>query len=103
MSYSLDLRKKAMEKLAAGQSIRKTAQDLGIHFTTVQEWKKRKDLAPTKRTTSNNKKIDDVALLEDVRLYPDAYQYERAKRLGCSTSGIFFALRRLGITYKKNT
>ncbi|WP_442780629.1 IS630 transposase-related protein [Avibacterium sp. 21-599] len=50
---------------------------------------------------SKQQKIDDTELLEDVRLYPDAYQYERAKCLGCSTSGIFFTLWHLGITYKK--
>lgn len=47
-----------------------------------------------------SKKVDDAALLEDAHL-PDTYQYERALRLGCSQSGIFFALRRLATTLKK--
>jgi hypothetical protein len=37
-----------------------------------------------------------------VEIYPDAYQYERAERLGCSQRGIGEALKRLKITYKKN-
>ena len=34
---------------------------------------------------------------------PDAYQYERAVRLGVSQRAIGNALKRLGISYKKNT
>ncbi len=41
-------------------------------------------------------------LAQDVKDHPDAYQCERAKRLGVSTQGINHALRRLGVTYKKN-
>ena len=41
--------------------------------------------------------------MEDVKKYPDAYNYERAQRLNVSTSGIYCALRRLEISYKKNT
>ncbi len=40
-------------------------------------------------------------LAQEVKDHPDAYQYERAKRLGVSTQGINHALRRLGVTYKK--
>ncbi len=40
-------------------------------------------------------------LAQDVKDHPDAYQCERAKRLGVSTQGINHALRRLGVTYKK--
>ncbi|SFI79179.1 IS630 transposase-related protein, partial [Nitrosomonas sp. Nm34] len=40
-------------------------------------------------------------LAQDVKNYPDAYQYERAKRLGVSKQGINHALKRLSVTYKK--
>ncbi len=43
-----------------------------------------------------------VALARDVRAHPDAYQYERARRFGVGVQGINHALRRLGVTYKKN-
>ncbi len=42
-------------------------------------------------------------LKQDIVDYPDAYQYERAERLGVSQIGIWHALKRLGVTYKKNT
>jgi hypothetical protein len=41
-------------------------------------------------------------LAQDVKNNPDAYQYERAKRLGVSKQGINHALKRLGVTYKKS-
>ena len=43
------------------------------------------------------------ALKIDIEEYPDAYQYERAERFGVSQKGIYEALKRLGVTYKKNT
>ncbi|MGP9715888.1 IS630 transposase-related protein, partial [Psychrobacter sp. AOP22-C1-22] len=33
---------------------------------------------------------------------PDDYQYERARRLNCSKTGIYHALKRLGISQKKD-
>ncbi|WP_222430259.1 IS630 transposase-related protein [Gillisia sp. Hel_I_86] len=33
---------------------------------------------------------------------PDHFQYERAKKFGVSQSAIYYALRRLKISYKKN-
>ena len=46
-------------------------------------------------------KIDMEALKQDAEVYPDAYQYERAKHLGVSQRGIGYALKRLGISRKK--
>ena len=40
------------------------------------------------------------ALKQDIETYPDAYQFERAKRLGVSSGGIFHALKRLKVTYQ---
>ena len=40
-------------------------------------------------------------LSEDVEDFPDAYQRERAERLGVSKSAIYYALKRLNITFKK--
>lgn len=46
-------------------------------------------------------KIPDDVLLNDVKEHPDDYQYERARRLNCSKTGIYHALKRLGISQKK--
>ncbi len=48
-------------------------------------------------------KLDMEALEQDVKEYPDAYQYERASRLGVCQRAIGYALERLKVSYKKNT
>ena len=40
--------------------------------------------------------------IKDVERHPDDYMYERAQRFGCSKSGIEAALKRLGISQKKD-
>ena len=47
-------------------------------------------------------KIIPSALKEDVEKYPDAYQFDRAERFDVSVVAICYALKRLGVTYKKN-
>ena len=42
------------------------------------------------------------ALKLDVEQYSDAYQFERATRLGVSEYCVWYALKCLGVTYKKN-
>jgi hypothetical protein len=48
-------------------------------------------------------KIDMEALKKDVEDYPDAYHYERANRLKVPQRTIGYALKRLGVTYKKTS
>ncbi|WP_413191391.1 IS630 transposase-related protein [Psychrobacter sp. AT9] len=68
--------------------------------TTIQNWK-RLVHSRTTRQTKPYKILDDV-LLNDVKEHPDDYQYERARRLNCSKTGIYHALKRLGISQKKD-
>ena len=42
-------------------------------------------------------------LKEDVALHPDAYQWERAQRLNVGQPAIHYALKRLNISFKKNS
>ena len=43
-------------------------------------------------------KIDLAKLAQDVRDYPDAYQFERAERFEVTHKAIRQALRKLGVT-----
>ena len=102
MTYSLDFRfkvlnVKAKEKLTFAEVARRF--DVGL--ASVVRW----SVNPAPRKTRNKPptKLDMEALQKDILLYPDAYQYERATRLKVSKSGIWHALRRLKITYKKNS
>lgn len=101
MTYSLDFRRKVMSvKSKEGLSFAKTAQRFCVGLASVVRWSKK--LEPQTKRYKPATKIDMEALKEDIKLYPDAYQYERAERFGVSTNGIGYALRRLGVTYKKN-
>ena len=47
-------------------------------------------------------KLDMIQLAKDVELAPDAYQWERAKRLGIAERTIGYDLQRLRVSYKTN-
>jgi len=82
-----------------GLSIAQVAARFCVGIASVTRWLKN----PNPKLTRNKPatKIDMIALARDVREFPDAYQAERARRLGVSEKGIGHALRRMGISYKK--
>jgi transposase len=101
MTYSIDFRKKALEIRAKEKlSISKTAKRFGNCSTTIVNLVK--NIVPKLGRNKRAIKIDMNKLVEDVKEYLDSYNHERANRLGVSTRGIGHALKRLGITYKKN-
>lgn len=100
MAYPKEYRQLALDKIAQGKSIRTVAKELNVSTRTIQNWKE----SPVRKIrTFTPYKIQNDALKHDVEMYPDAYQYERAMRLKCSKSGISSALKRLGITQKKDS
>lgn len=101
MAYSLDFRKKVMNvKTREELSLARVAKRFAIGLSTLVRWTKRLEAKKTRNKPCS--KIDMNKLKEDLELYPDAYGYERAERLGASKTGIWYALHRLGVTYKKN-
>jgi len=101
MTYSLDFRKKVLETRAReGLSFAKTAKRFGVSVNSLFLWSK--NLEPKRTKNKPSLKIDPEALLEDIKKNPDAYNYERAKRFNVSAPAIFYAMKRLGFTYKKN-
>jgi transposase len=102
MTYSLDFRRKVLSvREKEGLTIADVAARFCVGVATVVRWLQR--VEPQRTRYKPATKIDRIALARDVREYPDAYQSERAKRLGVSEKGIGHALRRMNITYKKNT
>jgi transposase len=98
--YNLYFIKKILS-LRSSLSIRKIANQFNISTRTIQNWEQGK--LPTGRRNKPNIKLDIAKLIEDVNLYPDSYQYERAARLKVSEKCIWYNLKKLGITYKKNS
>lgn len=100
MTYSRDLRKQVLKSIANGMGIREASRFYGISLNTIMQWKR--NSIETKKRQFKPLKVNDQALRDDVKQYPDAYQYERAQRLGVSPSAIGYALRRLKISVKKD-
>jgi len=102
MTYSHDFRDKVLKiRKEEKVSIRKLSKRFGIGPTTIMNW----IIDPVAKKTRNKPatKIDMEALKKDVGERPDAYLMERAKTFKVSSRCIFYALKRLGIAYKKNT
>ena len=93
MAYSPDFRKKVLETLSRGLSVRTTAALFGIHFTTIQNWKKHPEKAKTPQKRPP-KKIRTEELLADIEMYPTDYLSERAKRFKCIPVAIRKAMLR---------
>ena len=102
MTYSLDFRQKVMDyKTKKGLTFEQTSHHLDIGIRTLFRWSI--SLSPCNKRQKPATSIDKDALKHDVRNSPDAYQWERALRFGVHQSTMYYALKRLGISYKKNT
>lgn len=101
MAYSLDFRKQVFKvKNKEKLTFQETSDRFGITIRSLFRWSNR--LEPKLKRDKPATKVDMKKLAKDVKKNPDAYQYERADRLGVTQSAIFYALQRLGISVKKN-
>src|SRR5699024_3033865 len=100
MTYSLDFRKQVLKSLDEGMTFAEAAEFYNLSLTTIENWKRRVHSKTTRQTKPY--KIPDDVLLNDVKEHSDDYQYERARRLNCSKTGIYHALKRLSISQKKD-
>ena len=101
MTYSADFRAQVIKSVKnKDMSIREACTFYNISKTALQRWLKNPSIKQTRNKPPS--KIPNDVLLKDVEQYPDDYMYKRAHRLNCSKSGIEIALKRLGISQKKD-
>jgi len=101
MTYSVDFRRKVLAiKERENLTFEEAAERFGVGKASLVRWSSR--LEPCRTRHKPAAKIGDEDLRRDVELYPDAYQHERAARLGASQQGVCSALKRLGVSRKKN-
>jgi transposase len=104
-AYSLDLRERVVEhvkrhgnKLAASKLYR-------LHRGTIDQWleydREYKSLVPRK-APGRRSRVDALKLKEYINRHPDHYLREIAQEFGVSYVAIHNALKRLGISRKKN-
>ena len=101
MTYSADFRAQVIKSVKnKDMSIRQACTFYNVSKTALQRWLKNPNIKQTRDKSPT--KIPNEALLTDVKQHPDDYLYERARRFNCSKTGMHTALKRLGISQKKD-
>ena len=101
MAYSLDFGQRVFFiKEKRGLTFEETSEIFSVDIRTLFRWQRRIDPKMTRDKPAT--KIDMDALQEDLQDNPERFQYERAQDYGVSQAAIFYALKRLKISRKKN-
>ena len=107
MAYSNEVKRLAMKYIHVDKRTQiYTCEHLLISLTTLKTWLRLYEegtLYEVKPRSREGRKIDDKALIAYVLEHPDAYLSEISCVFGVTDSGIYRALKRLGVSYKKNT
>jgi transposase len=101
--YSIDLREKAL-KYKETHSEAETSEIFGVSVSAIREWgkiQKEQGNVKPKELERSGRKIKDAELKADVASYPDDFNWERAKRFGCTEEAIRKAMKRNKLTRKK--
>lgn len=101
MTYSLDLRQRVVKFVENGGSKAEASRRYEVSRWCVQDWCQRPNLAP-KKVKRRSRKLDWEALRRDVQENPDALLRERAEHFGVHINAIWYALKEMEQTYKKN-
>ncbi len=101
MTYSLDLRERAVSYVRTGGAQVEACRLFGIGRKTLYNWLHAQDLRP-RPSGPRRRKLDKALLAAHVRDYPDALLRERAAAFGVHINAIWVALRQMKIS-KKNS
>lgn len=102
MPYSLDLRKRVIDYIENGGSVTKAAKLFQVGRASIYRWLNRETLEATK-VKRRKRKLDWLALENDVTENPESRLIDRAKKFSVRPSAISYALRQMKITRKKNS
>lgn len=103
MAYSKDLRKKVID-YRKNHTLEKTYETFGVSKTTILDWEqlyKETGSLDKRPLNRSHKKINPVELAKYIVENPDHYLIEIAKYFNCSTTAVFYALKKQSITLKK--
>ena len=103
--YSVDLRERVLNYLEKNQNKKDASLVFQVGIATIYRWVSRKKekghIQPLHRKYAY-KKIDDQKLIQYVEMHPDQFLSEIANHFKLTPQAIFYALKRLKITRKKN-
>ena len=101
MTYSSDLRRHVLSiRKKEGLTYAETSKRFGIGVASLTRWNNK--IEPKAHRDNRPRKIDLEKLRLDVENDPDAFQYERAERFGVHPKSMWSALKKIGVSYKKN-
>lgn len=104
MTYSHDLRTKALDYIENGGSKAEASRIFGVTTQTLFNWIKRRregKLSPSRKKERLPYKIEEKKLKDYIKANPDSYLREIAQELGLAISTVFYGCKRLKITLKK--
>ena len=104
-AYSIDLRDRVLKYLESNNDKKLATSLFSIGISTIYRWiklKKETGSCQAKKRKFAYKYIDDEKLRKYVDEHPDDFLWEIAQHFSVTRQGIFYALRRLKITRKKN-
>ncbi len=104
MTYSLDLRKRVLDFIAAGGGKTEASRRFSVARPTLYKWLNADDpLKPEKPGPRRPRSLDPDALRKHVADFPDQTYSERAAHFGVSKSCVHYGLKRIGCTRKKKS
>ena len=105
MSYSSDMRNRALKLISSGKKISEVSALFGVHRQTLHRWQReasRGQVCAGRPGPRGNRLVCEKALKQAIKARDDARLIELADHFGVHPSTISKALKRLGITRKKN-
>ena len=101
MTYPLQFRQKVFStKEKYHLTFEQTSQRFDVPIRALLRWQRK--MAPCMTRDTPATRLDMAQLAKDGEMAPEAYQWERAKRLGVAERTIGYGLQRLKVSYKKN-
>ena len=104
MSYDIKFRERTLAYYEKGHGWDATIETFAISGSTLLSWLKKSDASSLADVPSKSypRKIPNDELRSYVADHPDAYQSEMTEYFDCSQQAICKALKRIGITRKKD-
>lgn len=103
MGYSEDLRKRVIQFVQDGGSKVAASELFEVGESTIYLWMKTPERTKTLKTgPKGNWKLDLIKLTTAAQEKPDAYLSELAESLGTGVSTVFYGLKKLKLSRKKN-
>jgi transposase len=102
MAHSIDLRERVIEYIEKGGSVTKAAKVYRVSRASIYRWQGREELEATK-VTRRKRKLDWEALKKDTEENPSEKLADRGKKFGVTTTAIWYAVKEMKITRKKNS